>query len=212
MNEVEKMFTAADDVGSFAKAYFAHLSNLLNTLDSASIETFMAELEKARIEGRTIFIAGNGGSAATASHMCNDFGSALYKAGSSESPLRTISLTDNTPYITMVGNDYGYECIFTKQLEMLYTKGDTLIVISASGNSPNVVMAAEWVKTRGGQVLGLLGFDGGKLKQMCDVSIVLQTEKGEYGPVEDAHMILDHVFTHWMQLTYAAATENNEGK
>jgi len=98
-----------------------------------------------------------------------------------------------------VANDTGYENIFVNQLRIHYRKGDKLVAISASGNSPNVVVAAEWVKKQGGAVIALVGFDGGKLKEIGDVVVQVKAVKGEYGPVEDIHMILDHLVSYWLQ-------------
>ncbi|MSU74479.1 SIS domain-containing protein [Candidatus Kaiserbacteria bacterium] len=202
MNNLEKI-KENKDIASFSKAYFSYVGELLQTLDRNAITDFMNVLEESRLARRTIFIAGNGGSAATASHMGVDFGSAVFKARAGELPFCVYPLTDSTPMITATGNDFGYEHVFTKQLEIQYRDGDILLVISASGNSQNVVNAAEWVRARGGKVLGLLGFDGGKLRGICDVAITAETPKGEYGPVEDIHMILDHMFTLWMHLKFA---------
>lgn len=173
-------------------------------LDHSSISAFMEVLEESRLAHKTIFTAGNGGSASTASHMGTDFGATVFKASTSEFPFRVQPLTDHISMITAIGNDFGYEHIFTKQLEVQYREGDVIIVISASGNSQNVVNAAEWVHARGGKVLGLLGFDGGKLKKMCDVCIVVNTPKGEYGPVEDMHLMLNHMFASWMQFEFVS--------
>ena len=101
--------------------------------------------------------------------------------------------------MTAIANDVGYENLFLGQLEIHYRPGDKLIAISASGNSPNVVRAVEWVKQRGGRTIGLVGFDGGKLREMCDVVVHVKAASGEYGPVEDAHLILNHILAHWFQ-------------
>ena len=93
---------------------------------------------------------------------------------------------------------FGFEDIFIRQLQTVYKPGDRLIVISASGNSENVIATAKWVKHRHGKVIGLVGFDGGKLKDYCDILIHIETPKGEYGPVEDAHMVLDHLISTWL--------------
>jgi D-sedoheptulose 7-phosphate isomerase len=100
--------------------------------------------------------------------------------------------------MTAIGNDTGFENLFVSQLRIHHRPGDKLIAISASGNSPNVVRGAEWVKDRGGRVIALVGFDGGKLKGLADVVIHAETPKGEYGPVEDIHMILDHLVYTWL--------------
>ena len=101
--------------------------------------------------------------------------------------------------ITAISNDVGYDTIFVNQLKIHYRDGDCLVVISASGNSPNVLKAAEWVRSKGDTIIGFLGFTGGKLIELCDVKIHVDTLPGEYGPVEDAHLIMNHVLAHWFQ-------------
>lgn len=176
--------------------YFNLLSRIMDSLDRKAIEQFMELVQQIRNDGKTLFIAGNGGSAATASHMANDFGAVCLKKGGM--PIKALALTDNTSFFTAIGNDYGYEDIFSSQLDVHYNTGDALVVISASGNSPNVVKAAQWVRNRGGDVVGFLGFDGGALKDICTLPIVALAEKGQYGPVEDVHMILDHLVSSWL--------------
>ena len=192
-------------IAGFAVGYFRYLNELMRNLNVADIEDFMYGLEVARVNNQTIFVVGNGGSASTASHIANDIGMALEKVKNPGEPFRVMALTDNAALITALGNDYGYEEVFVKQLAIHYKEGDMLVVISASGNSPNVVKAAEWVRTRGGKVLGLLGFDGGVLQSKCDVAVTAKTPKGEYGPVEDVHLILNHMFTAWLQFRYRNA-------
>ena len=108
-------------------------------------------------------------------------------------PFKAMSLTDNMAVITAVGNDDGYEHIFTKQLQNFAKPKDVLVAISASGNSPNIIHAVEFAKSRDLKVIGLTGFDGGKLREMSDIRIHVETRKGEYGPVEDVHMFVDHL-------------------
>ena len=98
-----------------------------------------------------------------------------------------------------IANDDGYESLFVNQLRVHYRHGDKLVAISASGNSPNVIAAAEWVRKQGGVVMSLVGFDGGKLKDISDIVIHVKSEEGEYGPVEDIHMIMDHLLANWLQ-------------
>jgi D-sedoheptulose 7-phosphate isomerase len=196
MNNVEKMVTENASFDSFAKAYFAYLTELMQGFDIKSLEAFMGELEDARAKNKTVFIAGNGGSAATASHMANDLG--FGTRHHPKNPFKVMSLTDNVPVLMALSNDVGYEQVFLRQLQLYASSGDRLILISASGNSPNLVAAAKWFKAHGGKVLGLLGFDGGELKGLCDAAVIVKTPKGEYGPVEDMHMILDHLIYTWM--------------
>ena len=199
MNNIEQMLKKSNNIQQFAQQYFNYLAELLDTLNIKAIEAFAGEMERARENDNTIFLIGNGGSAATASHMANDFGTDIRKRGGSEIPFRALSLTDNAAVMLAIANDDSYKNLFINQLRIHYRQGDTLVAISASGNSPNVVAAAEWVKTQGGKVLSLVGFDGGKLKEISDVVIHVKSEKGEYGPVEDIHMIMDHLLVNWLQ-------------
>ena len=199
MNNIDTLFAGSKNIGEFARGYFTYLKKVIDGIEPASINALEAELEAARAEGCTIFVAGNGGSAATATTMANDIGFDIIKKTGVKKPFKIFALTDNSSVITAIANDIGYENLFTSQLGIHYKPGDRLLVISASGNSPNVVNAAEWVKSRGGRIIGFLGFDGGKLKTICDVAIHVPTVKGEYGPVEDAHLIINHVLAHWFQ-------------
>ncbi len=198
MNNIERLCRESTDAGQFAVAYIGYLSNLLGRLDTKCIAAFVEELEQARQHHQTVFLVGNGGSAATASHMANDFGAGITPADD-PLPFRALALTDNVAALTAIANDDGYQNVFVRQLRIHYRPGDKLVAISASGNSPNVVAAAEWVKQHGGKVIGLVGFDGGKLKALSDLVIHVETQKGEYGPVEDIHMILDHLVYSWLR-------------
>jgi len=199
MKNIETLFAETVDAEHFARGYLNYVSHLLNRLDTQSIATFIKELEVAYRNQNTIFIAGNGGSATTATHMANDIGMDILKKSGIDQPFRAFSLTDNVALMTAIANDNGYHNLFVNQLRIYYRSGDLLIAISASGNSPNIIAAAEWVKQRSGKVLGLLGFDGGRLKDMCDVAIHVETPKGEFGPVEDIHLIMDHLIANWLQ-------------
>lgn len=208
-NNLSKLYLQNKSAKYYAIAYLEYLKGLLDKLDSDAIASLVEELVEARDRRNTIFVVGNGGSAGTASHMANDISLDVMKKSGTNKPFRLVSLTDNVPIITAIANDEGYENIFTYQLKFQYCQGDKLIVVSASGNSPNVVAAATWVKKQGGRVLGMLGFDGGELKNICDVSVVVETPKGEYGPVEDIHMILDHLTGSYLQ--YRLSEEEGRG-
>ena len=110
---------------------------------------------------------------------------------------QTRSMVANAAALTAIANDRSYGDVFVDQLAIHYRPGDKLIVISASGNSLNVLAAARWVKERGGRVIGLVGFDGGELLSLCDVALHVRTPKGEYGPVEDIHLMLNHLVAAW---------------
>lgn len=199
MNNLEAIYKKSSSAHEFASGYLSYLCDLIKQLDHEVIASFIVELEKIRQEGGTVFVVGNGGSAGTASHMANDIGLDVMKKSGTELPFRVMSLTDNIPVITAIGNDDGYDKVFIYQLGILYKPGDAIIAISASGNSPNVFEAARWVKERNGTVLGLVGFDGGDLKKVCDLCIHVDTPHGEYGPVEDIHMIMDHLMAVYLQ-------------
>jgi D-sedoheptulose 7-phosphate isomerase len=199
MNNIDNIHQTTDSLSTFASGYFDYLRTVLDTVDSGSIDDLGVFLLDARERNATIFIAGNGGSASTATTMANDLGSDVMRKTGTDRPLRMMALTDNASVVTAVANDTGYENIFLAQLRIHYRPGDVLMVISASGNSPNVLTAVDWVHAQGGKVAGLLGFNGGKLKSTCDVTLHFKTEPGEYGPVEDAHLVVNHLLAHWLQ-------------
>jgi len=199
VNTIERMLQDSNDVGQFATNYFKYVAELFNSMDFASFDLFAKEMEQSRQDRNTVYIVGNGGSAATASHMANDFGTDIRKRTQTAMPFRVLSLTDNTAVMSAVANDDGYDQVFVNQLKVLYHPGDKLIAISASGNSPNLVKAAQWVKGQGGTVMSFVGFDGGKLKSVSDIAIHVKSSKGDYGPVEDIHLMLDHMLSYWAQ-------------
>jgi D-sedoheptulose 7-phosphate isomerase len=189
-NPLDAMYRAAPKPEAFAREYLKHLSEVLGRLDTVAVGKFVDIVVAARERGARIFFCGNGGSAATASHFANDF---AIGTRSPAKPFRAIALTDNVAAMTAIANDDGYDVMFVKQLEVLMHRGDVVVAISASGNSPNVLRAVEYAKAHGATTVGLTGFDGGKLKSLVDHAVHVPTEKGEYGPVEDAHMVLDHL-------------------
>src|ERR1041384_1765811 len=182
----------------FAKDYLAELKDVLDRLPLEAIDRVLQAIETAHAAGRQIFVIGNGGSAATASHMMNDLckGTLGHKGDAPWKRFRVIALTDNVSLMTAWANDTDYNHIFSEPLKSLAQHGDLLIAISASGNSPNIIAAVEAAKQMGVQVIGLTGFGGGKLAKMADVSFDVPSDG--YGPVEDVHMILDHIITGYL--------------
>ena len=195
MNNIDKIFTKATSVSDYSKSYLVHLTSVLNGISLTEIDNFVKILLEARERGSSIFFIGNGGSASTASHFANDIaiGSREY-----EKPFRAISLCDNQAIITAIGNDDGYEKIFSQQLRVLLKKQDIVVSISASGNSSNLIHAINTAKIMGAISVGISAFDGGKMKEIVDFSLHVPTEKGEYGPAEDAHMVLDHLVANYL--------------
>jgi len=188
INNLDRIFTK--DAMVFASAYFEYLGKIFKEIDPCSIARFIQILLDARTRGATIFMIGNGGSASTASHYANDL---AIGTNSYEKPFRVISLTDNQAVISAIGNDFGFEEVFVRQLQVLGQKGDVVVAISASGNSPNLLRAFKYAKTVGIRTVAITAFDGGKMKTMADDGIHVPTGPKEYGPAEDAHMVLDHL-------------------
>lgn len=188
LNNIDRLYTP--NPAEFADAYLEYVQLVLQKISRAEIGRFIATLLDARARGATVFFIGNGGSAATASHFANDL---AYGTNEYQQPFRVLSLTDNVPVLTALGNDFGYEDIFVRQLRVLGKKGDVLVAISASGNSPNLLKAMEFAREAGIKTVALTAFDGGKMKLMADQGIHVPTDSKEYGPAEDAHMVLDHL-------------------
>ena len=187
---------------NFSKSYIDYLSQVLNKINKKSISDLEKLLEKTRRHNNTIFIAGNGGAASTAITMANDLGFDILKKTKIKKTFKIQSLNDNPSVITAIANDTGYENTFVNQLKIHFKKGDILIVLSASGNSLNLIKACNWVKKKNGKTVGILGFDGGKLLKICNLNIHIKTQKNEYGPVEDAQLVINHILAHWFQKKY----------
>lgn len=203
MNDIDGFYTP--DPIAFAAAYLSHLGTVLARIDTAEIGRFIETLLDARKRGASVFFIGNGGSASTASHFANDLtiGTRDY-----ELPFRVVSLTDNVAVLTAIANDFGYDDVFSRQVQILGKPGDVLVAISASGNSPNLVKAFEYARSCGITTVALTAFDGGKLREMADHGVHVPTKPKEYGPAEDAHMVLDHlVGAYLMRFCAAAAAE-----
>ena len=152
--------------------YISDLSHALKALDLDSVRQARKMIAQARDDGRQIFLCGNGGSAATASHMANDLGKGASYGRDRGKRFRVIALTDNVPWMTALANDVSYESIFAEQLCNLGQQGDLLIAISGSGNSANVLNAVTVAKQQGMDTIGWTGFDGGSLESMVDLVIV----------------------------------------
>ena len=164
---------------------------LLEKTDLDAVSALVDKLYEAYQEGRRVFICGNGGSAATASHFSEDLAKSTIKDHTVQKRLRVSSLTDSVPFISALGNDWGYDTIFREQLVTGAEEGDVLIAISGSGNSPNVVSAVQWASENGMFTVGFSGFNGGKLKGLVDLSVhspVLDMEIAE-----NTHMVVVHL-------------------
>ena len=175
----------------FFKNYSNQLRFLLDNIDINVLMDIKAALEKTIKDKSRIYVIGNGGSASTASHMANDLGIGLKRKSIINFDI--ISLCDNIAVNTAIANDLGYENVFYAQLKDIMKPKDLLIAISCSGNSPNIIKASEYAKSINATLISLTGFDGGKLKKISDINFHIQTQVGEYGLVEDMHIIFNHI-------------------
>ena len=171
------------------QTYLTEVQDILARMPQEPIARVIELLLEAPHRGATIFTAGNGGSAATASHFAADLAKGAVVPG--QPRFRVIPLTDNIPVITAWSNDVDYEVIFAEQVRNLLRPGDLLILISGSGNSPNVLRAAEVAKAMGGITIGFSGYEGGKLAELVDYPVVIPAHKMKQ--IEDGHMVLCHL-------------------
>jgi len=204
--DLKSHFAQARSRREFAARYLAYLSDLLARLDVGVIEQIIGVFVEAGEQGKAIYFIGNGGSAATASHFANDIGIGTRAPGAK--PFKAISLVDNVAVMTALANDEGYANVFVRQLEGRLQPGDVVVALSVSGNSANVVEAVRYAKEVGALTIGCTGFDGGRLRPMVDVSLHVPTPKGEYGPVEDAFQILDHLIYSYLKLERCGRLEH----
>lgn len=176
----------------FLKDYISRQKNTLDTIPLEKVSEIVSIFREALRKDQQIFVFGNGGSAANASHFVTDLGK-----GSSDKTsrrFRCMSINDNTAWITALGNDYSYDEIFTRQLMNFAKKGDIVFVMSVSGNSPNLVKAVSWAKENGVLVIALVGGKKGKLAELADLTLVVNDT--HYGRVEDAHMGVCHMIAY----------------
>jgi len=180
---------AAGNSLAYIKQYKQRCSEVLDSIPEAVIAELIALLKKTRDEDRQLFICGNGGSAATASHFATDLGKGASLGR--EKRFRVLSLTDNVPWITAMANDTDYSRIFVEQLRNYARAGDVLLAFSGSGNSPNVIAAIEWANENGLVTVGITGRPGGKLGQLAHHPIF--AESNHMGFIEDAHFVMQHI-------------------
>lgn len=183
-------------VESYLNGYMDTLVAAMRSLDKQKLEMAAHELFVARSLNHRIFVAGNGGSAAISEHLTCDFMKGCHIA----TTLQTISLVSNTALLTAIGNDIGYDQIFSYQLDLMEPRPrEILFLISSSGNSPNIIKAAEFARKKNMVIIGLCGFEGGLLKTLSDVPLHIPVSN--YGIVEDCHQMIMHVLAQQHFLT-----------
>jgi len=173
--------------------YFSAYQEMVANLPYQQIDRAIGELMSAYERGANIFTIGNGGSAALASHFACDLAKGTVVSENGEKRFRVIALTDNIPLMTAWANDHGYEQVFAQQLQNLVVSGDLAFAISGSGNSPNVLRGLEMARNQGARTVGLTGFEGGKMKSLCDVCVVLPSNNMQI--IEDFHLSVTHAIS-----------------
>lgn len=177
------------DYRSEITAYIENEINTIHNLDIDAINQALNVLLEAFENGNTVFVLGNGGSSATASHFQNDFNKGISEH--TEKKFNFQCLNDNVATVMAIANDIGFEEVFRFQLRGHVKPGDVVMAISGSGNSKNVINAVKYARDQGCRIIGLTGFDGGTLKQMADISLHVPVNSMQI--TEDLHMMLDHL-------------------
>jgi D-sedoheptulose 7-phosphate isomerase len=173
-----------------ATDYLERVCEQIRAVDPAEVEALADLIEQRYDAGRFVFVIGNGGSGANASHLCEDLAKCTLRDFECQKRLRVMSLTDNTPAITAWANDTSFDRIFAEQLKTYASPGDLLVAISGSGNSPNILKAVEWANANGVETVGVTGFGGGKLKAMAKHSLHVGFD--DMGVVESVHQVVFH--------------------
>jgi phosphoheptose isomerase len=183
-----------DSLQTYLDDYAGALANALKTVDISQVEKMAEAITHAAAQGHKIYVAGNGGSAAIADHLCCDWTKGTHCEG--HSTIGTHSLSSNVALYSAIANDYGFERVFSSQITFFGKEGDVLIAISSSGNSPNIIQAVEMAKSKKMFVAGFSGFSGGKLKESCDANIYVAAHN--YGIVEDCHQAVMHIVAQYI--------------
>jgi D-sedoheptulose 7-phosphate isomerase len=187
--------TSADD--DLIKKHLTKTIESINSLDESKLTFFVEKIMETVETKNTIFFAGNGGSASTASHFVNDLLTAYTYEQSAERPFthkkaKAQSLTESTGIVTGLTNDFNFDDIFSNQLRTISDVGDMLVIISASGNSQNLLNAVSYANKNGIFTVAIVGFDGGKVSKTAQLVIHAKTGNGDYGPAEDVHLVINH--------------------
>lgn len=173
-----------------AREYLDRVCQEIQRLDPSQIVNVAELIERAYQADRFVFVIGNGGSAANASHLCEDLNKCTLRDFESQKRLKVLSLTDNTAGIMAWANDEGYDRVFIEQLKTYGSEGDLVLAISGSGNSPNILRAVEWANANGLTTVGITGYSGGTLKGLAHHSLHCPVD--DMGTAESLHMVVFH--------------------
>jgi phosphoheptose isomerase len=186
------------DIAAFASAYFDQCKAARASVDTDKLDAAFALLDEAYGRGAVLYVCGNGGSAAISNHLVCDHS----KSGQTDTDIRprVVSLSTNIEMITAIANDISFDDIFVYQLKTLAEPGDLLLTISSSGDSENIVKAAQWAKNNGLPVIAFTGFDGGRTAALADIN--LHVTGDNYGVVEDTHQGLMHILAQYLRMSH----------
>lgn len=186
---------SAPDFNDFVTSYYATFAETLLSFDKGPLKDVLGVFDQVIASGGTVWVAGNGGSASISDHTVCDCSKGTFVEG--QPPFRTISLTANVAMLTALGNDISYDAVFSEQLKYYLKPGDAVLLVSSSGNSPNVVKACEYANEQGVPTVAFVGFKGGKLGEIAQHTVHIAIEN--YGIVEDTHQSLIHMLTQYMK-------------
>lgn len=186
---------AVEKFDDFVTSYYTRFAETLMSFDKTALEGILAVFDEVTARGGTVWVAGNGGSAAIADHTVCDCTKGTHMDG--HAPFRTISLTSNVAMLTALGNDISFDAVFSEQLKYYLKEEDAVLLVSSSGNSPNVVNACEFANSKNVPTIAFVGFKGGKLGEMAKHTVHIAVDN--YGIVEDTHQSLIHMLTQYMK-------------
>ena len=176
------------DIKKQLSEYTVDVAQRIVTSDFDTLTNIVQRIVQAKTDGKTVYTAGNGGSAATASHLCNDLLKGCRVNGNEG--VKAVCLADSNAIVTCLANDFSYEDIFSIQLKTLATKGDVFVTFSGSGHSPNIISALATARVMGVETIGFTGRDGGKMKDLCDLLLIAPADSMEQ--IEDMHLLYEH--------------------
>ena len=198
-----KFYHETQDINNFKSFYIDQFKTFLNCFDAIDLGPLSDKIVQLHQSGKKIITLGNGGSAANAAHFCTGMS---YVSRLWDNPLKSISLSQDATLMSSLANDHGYDNIFYRQLQVLLDPGDVLFAFSVSGNSQNILKAVDFAKSKGVVCVGFTGADGGQLKKKVDLSIHLPQGEKIQGFAEDAHMVLAHLLSYYMELRLKQST------
>jgi D-sedoheptulose 7-phosphate isomerase len=199
------------NMNEYINGFIKRLNDALLNLPAEEIAKALNILQATYERDGRIYVFGNGGSLALATHWVSDFNKTVFghSDGKQSKRFQAIRLPSTEAELTAWANDVGYDMVFAGPLKNYIQDVDTIIAISSSGNSQNIIKAVEFAKERKNSIIGLSGFDGGMLNQLADAKIVVKTEKGDYGVVESAHDAILHLMTEYFKDYFNHISEKN---